>query len=184
VTTITQTEHAASPNAGFSVAGGDTTSFQHSIPTTRLSGGPQRRPSARAASIGRRRSLNISDIRSSYESACRFPASDICCSAGGSVVRPQSKGAKYVLDDASYRGSVHWHGGHHLRVGPTLTGSTTSDCNIGLYPRVCRGSCGRRRIFLMERPPCQSLTAREGTGPDSPRCQSGLTVIVCHERGV
>ncbi len=72
-----------------------------------------------------------------------------------------AKGAKYVLDDASYRGSVHRHGGHQLPVGRTLTGSSaTSDCNVGVYPRVCRESCGRLWIFLMERPLSSSLTAR------------------------
>jgi hypothetical protein len=72
----------------------------------------------------------------------------VCCPSSIDT----AKGAKYVLDDASYHGSVHRHGGHQLPVGRTLTGSATPDSNAGVYPRVCRESCGRRWIFLMERP--------------------------------
>src|SRR5271155_1696426 len=102
--------------------------FASAYSAPRLLGRP---PRPASAPLGRPRFSSLSDIRSSYESACR-PAAGAVYSPNGRPVGCLSdfiKGAKDVLDDSGYRRSVHRHGGHDLRlrryliVSATLSGS-------------------------------------------------------------
>ena len=166
--------------------------FQSAAATDNLfptvySNNPPVRPSARAASIGRRRSLNISDIRSSYESACRFPASDICCSMGGLLSAPNRHGQGSEICPGrrplSWKCVSAWKSPATCRPNSDRVGDVRLPCwrlLACVWPAL---------VFLMERPLSRSLTRAARTGQAPPKCQSGLTVsavraLVCHERGV
>ena len=112
-----------------------------------------------------RRLPHISDIRSSYESACRVAACVIRIGDGRTGVRPQPSrsGEKHVLDSARYRGSVRWHGDHQLRVRRNLIDSAARNLSRWRLPPWAATAVAGGVLSSLARCPSRSLPrARRG----------------------
>ena len=164
------------------------------FPTFYSNNPPVRRPAGPTFGAGRvdRAAALVEHIR--YKVIIRirlsFPASDICCSMGGLSSAPNRHGQGSEICPGrrplSWKYASAWRSPATCRPNSDRVGDVRLQC---WRPRVCCESCGRRWIFLMERPLSRSVTRAGRTGQAPPKCQSGLTVsavraLVYHERGV